>query len=142
MPTSAYIDGTGVLRQRSLSEGDGSLATPDVAEFTPKYLNDAPITGATMPAGGIGVIGWLSAIWKQLTGVELTPGFISTTASGTVTAGARTVTIKNVGGAVGTVLTINLPTGESVNFAATGKDTVGAITYNATGTTFLISEVR
>lgn len=65
MPTSPYIDGTGLLRNRSLAAGDGTTTTPDVAEFTPKYLNDAPITGATMPSGGLGVIGWLSGLYLR-----------------------------------------------------------------------------
>ncbi len=28
--------------------------------------NGAPITGATLPAGGVGITGWLSAIWAKL----------------------------------------------------------------------------
>ena len=66
MPTSPYIDGTGLQRQRSLASGDGSTGTPDVADFAPKYLNDSPITGASMPSGGAGTHGWLSGIWKFL----------------------------------------------------------------------------
>ncbi|QLE47818.1 hypothetical protein FD724_06645 [Nostoc sp. C057] len=29
-------------------------------------VGDTPITGATMPTGGIGLFGWLSAIWKLI----------------------------------------------------------------------------
>ena len=37
--------------------------------------NGTPITGASMPSGGAGVTGWLSAIWKQLTGtISVTQG--------------------------------------------------------------------
>jgi hypothetical protein len=118
------------------------MSNPDVAHFALNYSEESPITGATMPTGGGGILGWLSAIWRQLSGNQRTPGFVNTTTTGTVTAGAKSVVIKNVGGAVGTVLTANLPTGESLSFATTGNDTLGAIAYNATGTTFLISEVR
>lgn len=143
MATAPYIDGTGTLRQRALSATSaGTTSNPDVAHFTLNYSEESPITGAVMPTGGGGIIGWLSAIWKQLSGNQRTPGFLNTTTTGTITAGAKSVNIKNVGGAVGTVLGVNLPIGESLNFATTGNDTLGAIAYNATGTTFLISEAR
>jgi hypothetical protein len=44
----------------------------------------APITGATMPTGGLGLTGWLSAIWKALTGTLTVSGTV--TVSGAVTA--------------------------------------------------------
>jgi hypothetical protein len=144
MPTPRiYIGGDGNPYQRSLTNSSaGTMSNPDVAHFALNYSEESPITGATMPTGGAGILGWLSAIWRQLSGNQRTPGFLSATTTGTVTAGAKSVVIKNVGGAVGTVLTANLPTGESLSFATTGNDTLGAIAYNATGTTFLISEVR
>jgi hypothetical protein len=144
MPTPRiYVGGDGSPYQRSLTNSSaGTTDNPDVAHFALNYSEESPITGATMPAGGIGAIGWLSAIWRQLSGNQRTPGFLSTTTTGTVTAGAKSVIIKNVGGAVGTVLTVNLPVGETLNFATAGNDTLGAIAYDATGTTFLISEVR
>ena len=66
MPNSPYIAGDGALRQRSLSAGDGTSANPDIADFAPKYLNDSPITGSTLPSGGAGVIGWLSSIFSNV----------------------------------------------------------------------------
>ena len=138
-----YIGGDGNPYQRSLTNSSaGTTDNPDVAHFALDYSEESPITGATMPTGGIGVIGWLSAIWRQLSGNERTPGFLSTTTTGTIAAGAKFVVIKNIGSAVGTVLTVNLPIGESLNFTTNGNDTIGAIAYNATGTIFLISEVR
>ena len=38
MPNAPYIDGSGALRQRSLSSGDGTIANPDVADFSIKSL--------------------------------------------------------------------------------------------------------
>ena len=74
-------------------------------------------------------------------GGTVTPGFLSTSASGTVAAGARSVSIANSGGAVGTALGTNVPVGVTVSWGA-NNGTLGAIAYNATGTTFLITEVR
>ena len=144
MPTSRiYIGGDGNPYQRSLTNSSaGTTSNPDVAHFALNYSEENPITGATMPTGGVGIIGWLSAIWRQLSGNQRTPGFLNTTTTGTITAGAKFVNIKNVGSAVGTVLTADLPAGESLSFATNGNDTLGAIIYNATGTIFLISEVR
>lgn len=144
MPTPRlYIGGDGNPYQRSLTNSSaGTISNPDVAHFALNYSEESPITGATMPSGGIGGIGWLSAIWRQLSGNQRTPGFLNATTTGTVTAGAKSVNIKNVGSAVGTVLTVNLPVGETLSFTTTGNDTLGAIAYDATGTTFLISEVR
>ena len=144
MPTSRlYIGGDGNPYQRSLTNSSaGTTNNPDVAHFALNYSEENPITGATMPTGGVGIIGWLSAIWRQLSGNQRTPGFLNTTTTGTITAGSKFVNIKNVGSAVGTVLTADLPAGESLSFATTGNDTLGAIIYNATGTIFLISEVR
>ena len=66
MPTTNYIAADGLLRERSLSVGDGTIANPDVVDFSPKYLNDSPITGTSLPSGGAGVIGWLSSIFSNL----------------------------------------------------------------------------
>ena len=64
------------------------------------------------------------------------------TNNGTITAGAKRVSIANVGSGIGTVAGVNLLPGESVAPVADGADTLAAIAYNATGTEFLIAEVR
>jgi hypothetical protein len=56
--------------------------------------------------------------------------------------GARSVSIANIGSAAGTILGTSVDAGMTVNFTAQGSDTLAAIAYNATGTTFLIAEVR
>lgn len=40
---------------------------------------ETKITAATIPAGGVGFVGWLSAIWYQLTQVLTTGGTVNTT---------------------------------------------------------------
>lgn len=41
------------------------LTSEQLAALTPTAPG-TPITGANMPAGGVGLIGWLSAVWKVL----------------------------------------------------------------------------
>ena len=71
-----------------------------------------------------------------------TAGYTSTTTSGTITAGASSVAIANIGSAAGTVLGTSFPANATIEWSANGFDTLGAIAYDATGTEFLISEVR
>lgn len=62
-----YVGGDGNLYQRALTDSSaGTVENPDVAYFALDYSEESPITGASMPSGGIGVIGWLSGIWKFL----------------------------------------------------------------------------
>ena len=61
------------------------------------------------------------------------------TTSGTIAAGTSAVSIANVGAANGTVKTIALKPGETVNFDGGAiNNTIDAIAYDATGTEFLI----
>lgn len=74
-------------------------------------------------------------------GTARTPAYSRVTDAATIAAGAKSVTIKNVGDAAGTVLTVSLPPGESIKFSVDGADTLAAIAYVATGTTFAIAKV-
>jgi hypothetical protein len=73
---------------------------------------------------------------------QRTPSLTSVTSSGTIALGSRSVSIANIGSAAGTILGTSVDAGMTVNFTAQGSDTLAAIAYNATGTTFLIAEVR
>ena len=69
----------------------------------------------------------------------VTPTMLRTSASATITAGKYSISIANVGSATGTVLGANLMAGEVISIdAGAVNNTLGAITYNATGTEFLI----
>ena len=74
-------------------------------------------------------------------GTERTPGYDLVTDAATIAAGAKSVTIENVGGADGTVQTKSFPVGRKVSWSVDGADTLGAIAYVATGTTFAIAKV-
>jgi hypothetical protein len=58
--------------------------------------------------------------------------------TGTIAAGANAISIANVGAADGTVATVTLKAGETINFDAGANNTLTSIAYVATGTEFLI----
>lgn len=75
-------------------------------------------------------------------GIVVTPGLLRTVAAGTVAAGARSVSIANVGAGDGEVLGETLAAGETITFdAGAVNNSLGAIAYNPTTgtTTFLIA---
>jgi hypothetical protein len=61
-------------------------------------------------------------------------------------AGAISITygfsIANVGAASGTVNGVTIPAGTTVNFAPDKNNSLSGITYDATGTTFLITWIQ
>lgn len=71
--------------------------------------------------------------------VQETPAISTVAAAGSVTAGKRSVTIFNQGGAAGTVMGASVAAGLAVTFSAHGNNTLAAIAYDATGTSFLIT---
>jgi hypothetical protein len=74
-------------------------------------------------------------------GTVRTPGYDLVTDAATIAAGAKSVTIENVGVADGTVQTKSFPVGRKVSWSVDGADVLGAIAYVATGTTFAIAKV-
>lgn len=75
----------------------------------------------------------------------LTPLLTTDAAAGSVTAGARSVTIANTGANPGNVLGTPLPAGATVEWSAEKGETLTVIAYDPTvggGTTYLISELR
>jgi hypothetical protein len=74
--------------------------------------------------------------------VSRTPGIITTSTSGTVASGTRSVTFYNRGSATGTVLGEDIEPEEVFTWnAGSTRDTLGAISYDATGTTFVITTI-
>ncbi len=74
----------------------------------------------------------------------VTPALLGTTAAGTVAAGARSISIANVGTEIGQVLGTNLGAGETVTFDAGSLNNIlTAVAYDpttpGTGTRFLIA---
>lgn len=74
--------------------------------------------------------------------VQRTPYLETTSSAGNISAGTVSISISNIGNASGEVLGVSVPTGATVSYDAPNEDSIGAIAYNATGTTFLISSLR
>lgn len=71
-----------------------------------------------------------------------TTSYTTTTTTGTITTGTSFITIFNNGSASGTVKGTALPVGVSITFPAVYGELNDAISYDATGTTFLIATRR
>jgi hypothetical protein len=78
-----------------------------------------------------------------------TPQIISTTGSGTINPQLNNISVANIGSATGTITvngtTVNIPAGISLSYNAGGNNNRfpnAAFSYNATGTTFLITYVQ
>ena len=81
----------------------------------------------------------INSLTGVTTGASRVTNISKPTSSGTISAGKYSVSISNVGTADGTVKTVTLKPGETVNFDAGAiNNTLDAIAYNATGTEFLI----
>lgn len=72
---------------------------------------------------------------------ELTPTLTTAILGGTIAAGAVAISIANIGSANAIVLGATLPPGAAIDWAP-HSGTIGAITYDATGTSLLIQELR
>ena len=88
--------------------------------------------------------GFNETIRDNTDAVVVTPALIDTIASGTVAAGARSVSIANVGTEIGTVLGTNIAVGATVTFdAGSLNNTLSVLAYDpttpGTGTRFLIA---
>lgn len=142
----------------SISYYEPGSITPDPADYsgcTKTYLEAGDATEATLQA----ILSEAQTTNSNLADIEsntgdtkgntdpvtgVTPALSRVTASGTVAAGARAVSIANVGTEIGTVLGAELAAGETVNFdAGSLNNTLAAVAYDpttpGTGTTFLIA---
>lgn len=74
-------------------------------------------------------------------GIVEVPSVATTTIGGATTAGAFSVSITNVGGASGVIGGATVAPGISIGFSPSAGNRMGSVTYDATGTTFLIVEM-
>lgn len=75
----------------------------------------------------------LAAVDTKLTATTRTPNIFRYTNSGTIAAGAYSMSIANVGSANATVKTVTLKPGESISFdAGSLNNTLAAVAYDAT----------
>jgi hypothetical protein len=85
--------------------------------------------------------GALSSIDGYLKGTEKTPGIISATGAGSTPANIYSMSIANVGSAAGVINAVSIPAGVTLNWSAEFNNTLGQLSYNATGTTFIITYI-
>ncbi len=111
------------------------LYDPDSGTFgTPQYY--AP--GSTSPGSPSLPVTYAPPLVPQ----SKTTNIQRPTSTGTVASGAFSVSIANVGAAAGTVKTVALNAGETINFdAGATNNTLDAIAFDATGTEFLIISI-
>jgi hypothetical protein len=93
------------------------------------------------------VLEGIQAVFNALTGVtpgqQRKPFIISDTGAGNIPIDVYSFSIANVGAASGTVSGQVLPAGATINFdAGVLNHTFTSISYDATGTTFLITYVK
>ena len=84
----------------------------------------------------------LLSIGKILEGAERQPKITSSTGAGSITAGAYSISIANVGSAAGTVAGVSIPAGTTINWSAEFNNYLASVSYNATGTTFIITTIE
>jgi hypothetical protein len=78
----------------------------------------------------------------HIDGVARTTAIVNTTGAGTIAVGANRVSIMNDGNSAGLVKGVSIPKGVAFDFEGQLNDTLDAISYDATGTNFIITEVR
>jgi hypothetical protein len=84
----------------------------------------------------------LELINNKIIASVLTPGTVSSSAAGTISAGARFISFANVGSANGVVNGVPLFAGETWTFPIVLSATYPAISFNATGTIFHIISIQ
>lgn len=88
------------------------------------------------------ITGLLNDLNNKLTAQARTPNIISATGAGATPANAYSLSIANVGSGDGVINGVTLPSGATVNFDAGAlNNTLSQLSYNATGTTFIITYI-
>jgi hypothetical protein len=85
-------------------------------------------------------LNYLDAILTVLQGTARTPQITSSSTSGS-TPNAYSVSIANVGAGVGVINGVNIPAGTTLNFDGGFNNLLDPMSFNATGTTFIITSI-
>lgn len=88
------------------------------------------------------ILALLNNIDSYLTSAERTPNIISATGAGATPANIFSLSISNVGSGDGVINGVTLPSGATINFdGGMLNNTLSQLSYNATGTTFIITYI-
>jgi len=123
--------------------GAGSLSFASATDLANLEPAGAPITGQAMPAGGLGLTGWLSAIYKasaaplvagtaHIGGVAVDDVADAATTSGSATSAAVVVSASTAGFAGGSFQVTSIGTGNTVTFEQS-NDGVNWVNLTVTG---------
>jgi len=102
------------------------------------------ISGTISLPTGAATEATLGVLNSQFIPATRTPSLIRTGGSGTIAAGARSISVYNAGSVAGSILGVagNILPGEIFNFDAGGEnDTLAAFAYNGAGTTLVITTI-
>ncbi len=130
---------TGVATTTTLNINTAYGTLPAATNLGNSPVSLDEVSGSAMSLGQKAAASSLPVV---LSSDSKTPNFTVTSTTGTVSSGAYSVSIMNTGNADGTVLSSTLSPGEILTFTAPDSNTLSAIAYVATGTTFKIVEVR
>lgn len=120
-------DGTNVRRIKVDTSGN------QIAIVSDGTSNAAVKAASTAPAASDPAL----VVTQSPNGTSRTASLTQVTSSGTVSAGAQSVTFANVGTANATVSGGTLAPNQTVSFSVNYPDTIGAITYTASATAIL-----
>ena len=125
------------LEVRYWDAQDGSLGTPVY------YLAGSTTPGSpALPITYINPNTYLAQLVSNTTSALRTPGIATLTGSGLTTSGVYSFSIANVGLASGLVGGESIPAGMTISFDGGAlNNTLGSISYDATGTTFIITYI-
>lgn len=100
------------------------------------------IATSVTPGSGLATEATLQQVVTNTTGVSRTPGILEATGAGATPFPVYSLTIANVGGAAGVVNGVNIPAGVSISFDGGAlNNTLNPLSYNATGTIFIITYI-
>ena len=118
-------------------------------ENQPVSISSLPLATNAATESTLSTIGTLIAELTTPNDIQITrqlirtytPTFLRTSTSGTISSGKESISINNVGIANGTVLGVTLKPDEGVSFEAPQNCILSSVSYDATGTEFLINHI-
>jgi len=128
-----YTDPSGVLALILGAIEAGNLILTDIETNTTGLATETTLLSVDSSA---------AQLVTNTTSVLRTPSIDSATGLGSTTAGVYSFSIANVGGANGLIDGVTIPAGMTVSFDGGAlNNTLGSISFNATGTTFIITYI-
>lgn len=117
-----------------------NLNIGNLSEEATQLLVLAALNSIISNTTGLATETTLNAVDTKLSSVVVTPSLIRATGAGTISAGAYSFSVANVGLLNGILLGVSIKPGEIISFdAGSLNNTYGAVSYDGTGTELLIT---